>query len=110
MNSPIQAPTLTPNGTNGRLPNGRFGVGNPGGPGNPQAKRVAALRRAMLKSVKPEDIEAVIVKLVELAKAGDTTAARELLDRVIGKAVQMDLLQRVEALEMLLTQKNCQVA
>lgn len=100
----------TPNGHNGRAPNGRFAAGNAGGPGNPQAKRVAALRKALLKSVKPADVEAIIAKLVEAAKAGDTVAAREILDRTIGKPVQTDLLQRVEQLEQLLTQRGNHVA
>jgi hypothetical protein len=32
--------------SNGRDERGRFAVGNPGGPGNPFAKRAAALRKA----------------------------------------------------------------
>jgi hypothetical protein len=100
----------TPNGANGRDQNGRFAPGNPGGPGNPQAKRVAALRRALLKSVKPADLEAIVLKLVEAAKAGDIQAAKEILDRTVGKAVQTDLLQRVEQLEASLTRGGNHVA
>ena len=100
----------TPNGRIGRASNGRFAAGNPGGPGNPQAKRVAALRKALLKSVKPADVEAIVAKLVEAAKNGDTVAAREILDRTIGKPVQTDLLQRVEQLEQLLAQRGNHVA
>lgn len=38
MNDPI------PNGSNGRDSQGRFATGNSGGPGNPYARQVAALR------------------------------------------------------------------
>ena len=99
----------SPNGANGRDRSGRFAAGNPGGPGNPQAKHVAALRGALLRSVKAVDVEAIIAKLVEAAKTGDTVAAREILDRTIGKPVATDLLQRVEALESQLAQGGSNV-
>jgi hypothetical protein len=34
-------------------------------------------------------------------------AARELLDRTLGKAVQADLLERIEAMEVILAAKEC---
>jgi hypothetical protein len=43
------------------------------------------------------------------ALAGDVVAAREILDRTIGKPVQTDLLQRVEALESLITERQSSV-
>jgi len=82
-----------------RAPNGRFTRGNPGGPGNPHAGQVAKLRAAILRAVDEGDIETIIAKLVEQAREGDLTAAREVLDRTIGKASQSDLLARSEALE-----------
>ena len=82
-----------------RAPNGRFARGNPGGPGNPHAGQVAKLRSAILRAVDEGDIETIITKLVEQAREGDLTAAREVLDRTIGKASQSDLLARIEALE-----------
>ena len=71
---------------NGRTPRGQFAQGNPGGPGNPYAKRVADLRAALLESVTEQDIRAVAKALVRRAKAGEVPAIRELLDRLMGKA------------------------
>ncbi|MBI4717157.1 MAG: hypothetical protein HY763_05075 [Planctomycetes bacterium] len=75
----------SPNGDNGRDAAGRFAPGNAGGPGNPRARHSAALRRALLEAVSDDDIRLVVEKLVELAKAGDLAAIRELLDRTIGR-------------------------
>lgn len=75
------------NGGNGgdRDAHGRFTRGNSGGPGNPHIKAVAAWRSALVRVVSPKDIEAVIKKLLECAKAGEPWAVRELLDRCLGK-------------------------
>ena len=89
----------SPNGTNGRDGSGRFAPGNAGGPGNPHAKRVNELRTALMEAVTPDDLRKIIAALVKAAQAGDTAAAREVLDRTIGKPAQTDLLQRVEELE-----------
>ena len=91
--------TPSPNGANGRGSTGRFTLGNPGGPGNPYAKRVAALRAAMLDAVSEEDMAAVLGKLIELAKAGNVPAAKEVLDRCLGRTLEADLLERLEQLE-----------
>jgi len=40
-----------------------------------------------LDAVTPDDLRAVVVALVERAKAGDVVAIREVLDRTVGKAV-----------------------
>jgi hypothetical protein len=88
----------TKNGT-GRTPGGRFAPGNPGGPGNPHAATVAKLRAAILAAVTPEDIDGIIRALVHRAKGGDLGAAKELLDRAIGKATDADLAERLDALE-----------
>jgi hypothetical protein len=71
---------------NGRTPRGQFAKGNPGGPGNPHAKRVAWLREALLEAVSEDDLRAIARTLVKKAKGGDLPAIRELLNRVIGKA------------------------
>jgi hypothetical protein len=73
------------NGSNGRTTGGRFGRGNPGGPGNPFARRSAQIRSLFLESVTDDDLRAIIAKLVEMAKGGDLAAIRELLDRMLGK-------------------------
>lgn len=65
---------------------GRFLPGNPGGPGNPHAGKVARLRTAMLEAITPEDVNAAIMALAAKAREGDVAACRELLDRAVGKA------------------------
>lgn len=76
--------------TNGRTAKGHFAKGNPGGPGNPHAKRVAGLRQALLEAVSEDDLRAIAKTLVKKAKGGDLPAIRELLNRVIGKATDDD--------------------
>ena len=77
-------PTI--NGDNGREPGGRFAKGNPGGPGNPHARRTAEIRATLIDAVSDADLVAMIHTLIAQAKAGDVAAAREVLDRVLGKA------------------------
>jgi len=76
-----------PNGENGqcRTAGGQFAKGNAGGPGNPYARRVAQLRKLMLEAVSEDDVRAIIAALVKRAKAGDLSAAREILNRLVGK-------------------------
>jgi len=90
------------NGDNGRGPDGRFAKGNPGGPGNPHAKKVHRLRSALLNAVKPQDVTEIIKKLVELSKAGDVAAMRLLFDRLLGPPICADLADKIEKLEFLL--------
>ncbi len=92
-------PEPSPNGANGRDAAGRFAAGNLGGPGNPYAKRVAALRGAMLNAVSEEDMGAILARLVELAKAGNVPAAKEVLDRCLGRTLEADFIERLEQLE-----------
>ena len=74
------------NGANGRSSGGQFAKGNPGGPGNPYAKRVSTLRSALSDQVQDKDLRAIVAKLVRLAKDGDIAAAKEVLDRSVGKS------------------------
>ena len=69
----------------GRDDTGRFTAGNRGGPGNPFARQVAALRQALIASVTAEDIQAVAASMLELAKRGNVQAAKVLLLYTIGK-------------------------
>jgi len=78
---------------------GRFKAGNPGGTGCPVAARVARLRAALLGAVTPEDLKAVVVALVTRAKTGDLAAIHELLDRLLGKPIEADILERLQDLE-----------
>lgn len=93
------------NGSNGRDNKGRFAVGNIGGPGNPHVKRTSVLRNALLNAVSTEDVEKIIQAIVKAAKAGNLVAAREVLDRTIGKPSQTDILARLESLEQALHEK-----
>jgi hypothetical protein len=69
----------------GRDSHGRFAEGNRGGPGNPFARQVAALRCALLAALTPQDIEAVAQELLRQAKEGSLPAARLLLSYTLGK-------------------------
>jgi len=81
---------------------GRFSQGNQGGPGNPYAKKISELRSALMQAVTPDDLQEVIAKLVEEAKGGNIPAAKELLDRVLGRALEVDLLDRLDAVEQVM--------
>ena len=74
------------NGSDGRDSHGRFCKGNRGGPGNPIAQQVSQIRRVLLSAVTEEDLVEIVQSLINKAKAGDTLAAREILDRLMGKA------------------------
>jgi hypothetical protein len=72
-------------GASGRDRRGRFSKCNPGGPGNPFARRTAAMRQALMDAVSEEDIAAISKKLVEQARQGDVAAARLVFSYVVGK-------------------------
>jgi hypothetical protein len=87
---PPAAPGGAPstNGGNGRDGRGRFTAGNRGGPGNPFARQTAALRRALLAVVTPQDIEAIARMLVERARGGDLVAVKLLLLYAVGRPAE----------------------
>lgn len=85
-----------------RRSDGRFAKGNRGGPGNPLAAQVNRLRSALLRAVEPEDIEDVVQALLRKAKEGDVAAARVLFNRLLGKPLEADILDRIENLEEML--------
>jgi hypothetical protein len=60
----------------------------------------------MLDAVTEEDMHAILGKLVELAKAGHVQAAKEVLDRCLGRTIEADLLERLEQLEDALTARR----
>jgi hypothetical protein len=74
-----------PPASSGRDPRGRFTANNKGGPGNPFARRVAALRQTLLDAVTPEDLQAIVARLVEAARQSDVAAARLVLSYTVGK-------------------------
>lgn len=99
---------LANGGSNGdRGPGGKFVAGNQAalGRGNPGAADVGRHRAKFFASLRDDDIEKclkTIRRVMSNKKSRDSdrlAAARELLDRVIGRAVQADLLERIEALE-----------
>lgn len=98
----------SPNGANGdgRDSGGRFAKGWKGGPGNPHSKQVAQVREALMRAVTPEKIERAVTKLLDKAENGDVMALREVLDRVLGRPAQADLLERIERLEHLLSERS----
>jgi hypothetical protein len=80
----MNSDTPSTNGSNGRTPAGKFATGNPGGPGNPFGRRVAALRAVLADAVSEEDIRGIAAGLVASAKAGDLAAVKLLLGYLIG--------------------------
>src|SRR5262245_43627356 len=68
--------------------NGRFVNGNPGGPGNPFARKVAALRKALIHFVTVDDMKHVAFILKEKAMGGDLVAIKLLFQYVLGKPAE----------------------
>jgi hypothetical protein len=83
----------------GRESNGRFARGNKFGPGNPFARKCAALRSALVRRMEEEHMEKLADKLVAMALEGDLAAARLVLQYAVGRpaaAVDPDDLERLE--------------
>jgi hypothetical protein len=81
------APVPRPAG--GRDAGGRFARGNLGGPGNPFARRVAALRQALLRAVTDHDMQDLAGRLLESARAGDVAAMKLLFGYVLGRPAEV---------------------
>jgi hypothetical protein len=60
--------------------------GNPGGPGNPFARRTAALRQALAESVTPGEMRALGRALFLRALEGDHASAKLFLAHAVGRA------------------------
>ncbi len=96
------SPTATaaaPDDKGQRDSKGRFTANNKGGPGNPFARRTAALRQAMLAAVTEDDLQEIVRQLIQKAKDGDVSAARLVLSYTVGKpdrAVDPDTLDHQE--------------
>ena len=69
---------------------GRFTAGNTAATGNPHARRVGRLRSLLLEAVSEDDLRAIVAAMIEKAKGGDLAAAREVLDRCVGKAGKIE--------------------
>src|SRR5688500_12223541 len=68
----------------GRDVHGRFVKGNRGGPGNPFARKVAALRKALLDTVSAQDLKETAVLLKLKAQRGDLAAIKLLYQYCLG--------------------------
>ena len=75
----------TQQSTDKRQANGRFAIGNKGGPGNPFARQVAALRQTLLNRTTPKDFEKIADELIKKAKTGDVAAIKLLFQYTLGK-------------------------
>jgi hypothetical protein len=82
-----------------RAPDGRFLPGHQFARGNPNNRKVQQLRNRLLSAVTEEDIEAVVKKLISMAREGNIHAIRELLDRTFGKPTASIELSQAEAKE-----------
>src|SRR6516162_5279123 len=84
---PAPAAPLTPSadGTGKDPTTGRFLPGNKCGHGNPHYRKLAANRSAILETVGPEQIKALLGNLYAKALAGDLDSARLVLAYAVGK-------------------------
>jgi hypothetical protein len=102
-----RAPSTNGRQTAGRNTRGQFTKGNAGGPGNPHAAAVGEYRARLFKAIRGTDIDQAIATVREIMSRGKDSdrlaAARLLLDRAIGPPVEMDLIERLEKLEAVLT-------
>src|SRR5262249_42338949 len=64
---------------------GRFTAGNYGGPGNPFARRVAAVRQAFFDAVSDADLREMVQATVQPAKKGNCQAANLFFAYPLGK-------------------------
>jgi hypothetical protein len=80
------AATAPPQGERGA--GGRFLPGNKGGPGNPFARRVAALRKAFFEAVDEGKIRRLAEALYEKAVGGDAAAAALLMKYLMGRPAE----------------------
>ena len=76
------------NGATGRDRGGRFAAGNAGGPGNPRLRALAMHQQAIAEALTVAQVQDVVRNLHAAALAGDTLAAKVLLDRIAGKPAE----------------------
>jgi len=94
-----KAPSTNGGNGGGRDGRGRFTKGNPGGPGNPLGPAIARLRAELVRAVTPSDMRAIAQALIRRARDGDTLATRILFGYLLGRPIEFDVLERIEALE-----------
>jgi hypothetical protein len=79
-----------PKQSNGRDTNGRFAVGNPGGPGAPRGRR-ALLRQAAEEAISVDCVKAVMLSAARKALQGDVAAMRVVLEHACGRPTGQEL-------------------
>jgi hypothetical protein len=84
----IMSDTRLQTDNNGRQARGLFGPGNKFARGNPQHKRMAELRAAMLDAVDEGKVREIAAALCKMAMDGDVPAAKLVLEYVLGKPPQ----------------------
>jgi hypothetical protein len=75
MNATIKEATAKQKAGDGRNAKGQFAPGNPGGPGNPYARKVAELRKAMAEFVSVDDLKHIVFAIKMKAETGNVAAA-----------------------------------
>jgi hypothetical protein len=104
VSEPISTPSAEPRTTDPeRQSNGRFAPGNRGGPGNPFARKTAALRAKLINLMTEQDVEDIYHVLLLNAKSGHLPAIKFLFSYVLGKpqpAVNPDALD-VQEMQLL---------
>jgi hypothetical protein len=77
---------------------GRFLPGCKGGPGNPNLRKLAVWKEALVRAISAKDIREIVRALLKEAKNGSIPAAVEILNRTIGKAAPDDLAAEITEL------------
>jgi len=70
--------------TDGRYDNGRFALGNPGGPGRPRRAIQSEYLATLGDAVSLDDWSEIVTRAVSDAKAGDSTARVWLTKHLLG--------------------------
>lgn len=92
MENPDSPAVLTAVNGSGRNPDGTFAVGNSAARG--RTSKPAELRQALEDAITADDIAALAKSLLTQARAGDTTSAKLLLDRLTTKVTAEDEIKR----------------
>ena len=80
---------------------GRFLPGTRPGPGNPSLARTCKTQDAFRRAVSDDDLCAIAKTLVKRAIRGNVPAAREILDRVLGKsATRLEMMMEQDKQEL----------
>lgn len=94
-----------------REPDGKFAVGNPGGPGRPKGRRESELRQAASEALTPVVVKSVLRKVAVKALEGNLHAARIVLERALGRPEEAATAQPLDiAAPRLRTAADCTAA